>query len=60
MKLTVQSVGWVDDLTLLPADLDDLRHILRALERWCHLTGMSIHPSKCGWQRWAACGRRGL
>eukprot|EP00664_Eupelagonemidae_sp_cell27_P008100 gene8100-3946_t len=50
--VTVAAVGMVDDLTLLPADMADLAHMIRILQRWCDLTGMRIHPEKCGWQRW--------
>ena len=36
-------------MTLYPKNIADLKKMLSVLEDWCELTGMKIHPRKCGW-----------
>eukprot|EP00664_Eupelagonemidae_sp_cell27_P003244 gene3244-3272_t len=52
MRLT--AAGFVDDVQLWPADLQDLLSMLRCLERFGELTGILTHPGKCWWLWWHA------
>eukprot|EP00664_Eupelagonemidae_sp_cell27_P003460 gene3460-1812_t len=48
----VKAVGYVDDVTLFPQDRAELHTMIKQLNRWCEVSGMRIHPDKCGWLTW--------
>eukprot|EP00664_Eupelagonemidae_sp_cell27_P007397 gene7397-637_t len=49
---TVKVMGYVDDIVLLPKDVADLRSMVKILEDWCTVTGMSLAPDKSHWLVW--------
>jgi hypothetical protein len=53
-SLRVTALGFVDDVTLAPADLADLAAMIAVLQRWCELSGFAPAMKKFGWMWWRA------